>query len=319
MKHTQIRQLAALALTAVILFPSCSKKSFSGSYASSADSAIESKAMYEEEAYMDMDDMEGASFSGSGYDKNFTAEAPAEPEPVPSPKQENQKETFERKLIRTGYIRLEVEGLGDFKGKVENWVKNYGGYIASSDEGSSYVNYTVKIPSNRFDEAMGETASFGKLKNKNINSQDVTDRYYDLKSRLETKRVMQERLENYLKSAKDVKDMLEIESKMNEVTSDLEAMQGQMNRLSSQIDFSEITISANLRPNHTESGFQMPDVGHKFGNLLYNVVDFFISLFFTLLYVVIFGIPIILVLALLYWLCFGKIGLIRKLFAKLKK
>ncbi len=314
MKHTQIRQLAALALTAVILFPSCSKKSFSGSYAASADSA-----MYEEKASMDMDDMEGASFSGSGYNENFSQEAPAVPEPVPSPKQENQKETFERKLIRTGYIRLEVESLADFKGKVENWVKNYGGYIASSDEGSSYVNYTVKIPSNRFDEAMGETASFGKLKNKNINSQDVTDRYYDLKSRLETKRVMQERLENYLKSAKDVKDMLDIESKLNDVTADIESMQGQMNRLASQIDFSEITINARLKPNHTEAGFTLPDVGRRFSDLASNIVYFFVGFLFVLLYVVIFGIPVLLVVALIYWLGWGKVGLVRKLFHKLKK
>ena len=212
-----------------------------------------------------------------------------------------------------------MDSLAEVKGSVGQWVKKYGGYVANSDEGSSSVSFTVKIPSARFDEAMGETSSFGKVLNKQIGSQDVTERYYDLKTRLETKRVMQERLENYLKSAKDVKDMLEIESQLNNVTADLEAMQGQLNRLSSQVDFSEITVFARLRPNYTERGFTMPDVGSKFNALASNVIGFFVGLLFVLIYVVIFGIPIVLVLALLYWLCFGRIGLVRKLFARLRK
>ena len=192
-------------------------------------------------------------------------------------------------------------------------------YIANSDEGTSSATFTVKVPSSRFEDAMGETSSFGKVTGKNINSKDVTERYYDLKSRLETKRVMQERLETYLKSAKDVKDMLEIESKLNDVTADIESMQGQINRLNSQIDFSEITINARLRPNYMEKGFTLPDVGRRFSDLASDIVYFFVGFLFVLLYIAIFGIPILLVIALIFWLGWGKVGLVRKLFHKLKK
>ncbi|MCR5620945.1 MAG: DUF4349 domain-containing protein [Treponema sp.] len=303
---------AALALAGLSL-ASCGAKKEAAYGASSASFA--SMDMADEE--MDFDDAEYVMAN-----KEAKAMAPEAPVPEPAPQQAASSSTvsaYERKLIKTGNVRLEVQSLAEVKAGVESWVKKYGGYIASSDESNSNATFTVKIPSERFEEAMGETNSFGKVTSKNMGSKDVTDRYYDLKSRLESKRIMQDRLENYLKSAKDIKDMLEIESKLNDVTADLESMQGQLNRLAAQISFSEITVFARLKANHTDEGFTMPDIGGKFNDLWGNIVYFVVGLFFVIIYVVLFGIPIVLILALLYWLCFGKIGLVRRLFAKLKK
>ncbi len=315
MKQIHSRAVGLSALIALVLtglsFSSCSAKKEAAygastmSYAAMDDADI----AYDEEDF-NMAAAESKAVAGK--------EAPAAPEPSPAQKSSG-TENYERKLIKTGNVRLEVQSLADVKAGVENWVKKYGGYIASSDEGSSSATFTVKIPSERFEDAMGETSSFGKVTGKNVNSKDVTEKYYDLKSRLETKRVMQERLESYLKSSKDIKDMLEIESKLNDVTADLESMQGQMNRLASQISFSEITVVARLKSNHTDQGFTLPDVGRKFSDLASNVIYFFVGILFVLIYIVIFGVPVLLVIALLYWLCWGKIGLVRRLFGKLRK
>ncbi|MBP5465530.1 MAG: DUF4349 domain-containing protein [Treponema sp.] len=321
MKRTYITGLASPAGFALLAafglaafsFAACSAKKAAAYGASSASYAT--MDMADEE--MDFDDAEYVMSS-----KEAKAMAPEAPAPEPAPQKSassSSAENYERKLIKTGNVHLEVQSLAEVKAGVESWVKKYGGYIASSDEGSNSATFTVKVPSERFEEAMGETASFGKVTNKNVSSKDVTDRYYDLKSRLETKRIMQDRLENYLKSAKDIKDMLEIESKLNDVTADLEAMQGQLNRLSAQISFRDITVYARLKPNHTEEGFTLPDVGRRFSDLASNIVYFFVGFLFVLLYVVIFGIPVLLVAALIFWLGWGKVGLVRKLFAKLKK
>lgn len=304
-----IAVLAALVLTG-ISFSSCGAKKNAAYGASSTGFA--SMDMMDED--MDFDDAEYVMAN-----KEAKLMPPEVPAPNPEPAAQTAPESYERKLIRNGTVSVEVQSLAEVKAGVESWVKKYGGYIANSSEGNSDATFTVKIPSGRFDEAMGETNSFGKVTSKNVSSKDVTDRFYDLSTRLEAKRVMQERLESYLKSAKDIKDMLEIESKLNDVTADLEAMQGQMNRLSAQISFSEITVFARLKPNHTDEGFVMPDVGGKFSNLLGDVVYFAVGILFVLIYIVIFGVPIILIIALLYWICFGKIGLVRKLFGKLRK
>jgi hypothetical protein len=53
--------------------------------------------------------------------------------------------------------------------------------------------------------------------------------------------------------------------------------------------------------------------------LISNIVDFFVGFFKVLLYIVIFGIPVISVVAFFYWLLIGKKGLLIKLFKKLSK
>ena len=242
----------------------------------------------------------GSDYSGTGYTGASTkSNLPAD-----------------RKLIRTGNINIEVTSLADTQTATENWVKQYGGYISDSSEDGRSISFTAHIPSARFDEAMDSSAKIGKVTSKTVNSTDVTDQYYDLDTRLSTRRILLERLQTYLKQAKDMKDMLDIETKINDVTTEIENMQGQLNRLSKQIDYAQIDICAQLPVNQTEQGFVFPDTKSQFREFCGNILNFFSNFLFVLLYIIIYGVPIVLVLFLLYWLCFGKVGLLRKLFKK---
>lgn len=224
-----------------------------------------------------------------------------------------------RKLIRTGNIRFEVSSLAETKAAVEAWAKRFGGYVSDFSEDGRSLGMTVHIPSSAFDDAMSSSGTIGKIVSKSADSVDVTDRFYDLDSRLATRRVLLERLQSYLREAKNMKDMLEIETKINDVTAEIEQMQGQFNRLSEQIDYSEIYIEANLPYNHAEDrGFIFPDLKSAFIEFCETVVGFFANFIFVILYIIIFGIPILCVAFLLYWICFGKIGVLRKLFEKIR-
>ena len=231
---------------------------------------------------------------------------------------QNAKE-IERKLIYSGYISLGVESLAETKNAVEQWLKKYGGYVSNSSESQRSVNFTVNVPQKNFFAAMDESGSLGKIKNKNVNCRDVTEQFYDLQTRLDTRHILLERLQNYLASSKDIKELIEIETKINDVTTELEQMQGSMNRLQKQISFSQIEIQATLPAGSDERGFVFPDVKDGARDLASNVVSFFVNFIFILIYVFIFGTLIVLALILIYWLAFGKIGLVRKLFDKIKK
>ena len=224
-----------------------------------------------------------------------------------------------RKLIRTGNIRFEVSSLAETKAAVETWAKRFDGYVSDFSEDGRSLGMTVHIPSSAFDDAMSSSGTIGKIVSKSADSVDVTDRFYDLDSRLATRRVLLERLQSYLREAKNMKDMLDIETKINDVTAEIEQMQGQFNRLSEQIDYSEIYIEANLPYNHAEDrGFIFPDLKSAFIEFCETVVGFFTNFIFVVLYIIIFGIPILCVVFLLYWICFGKIGVLRKLFEKIR-
>ena len=57
-------------------------------------------------------------------------------------------------------------------------------------------------------------------------------------------------------------------------------------------------------------------MGEAFRHFASNIVDFFAGLLTVLLYIVICGAPLVGIAALLYWLLFGKIGLLKKLFRR---
>ena len=228
-------------------------------------------------------------------------------------------ENVERKLIKRGNLEIEVSNLQSGEEAIEKWCKDFGGYVASSSNYETSAHFSLKIPAQNFDVALNSLGELGKVKSKNISTQDVSEQFYDLQTRLETKKIMRDRLKNYLAQAKDVKDMLQIEKELNNALSEIESMEGRLKRLSGQIEFSSVDISLVLPYRTTDEGFVWPDIPQGFRKLISNIVDFFVGFFKILLYIVIFGVPIICVVAFFYWLLIGKKGLLIKLFKKLSK
>ena len=225
----------------------------------------------------------------------------------------------EKKLIKTGTLKIETENLDKSNAAVEAWVKSYGGFVSNSSCTERNAWFCVKVPSANFEEAMANTQGIGKVLNHGTNVDDVSEQYYDLESRIKNKKIMKDKLEQYLKQAKDIKDLLQIERELNSVISNIDSMEGNLKRLSNQVQYSTININIVLPVNHDEHGFVFPDVKNGFTEFLSIILNFFVGLFKVVLLIVICGAPIVLIAALFFWLLFGKIGLLRKLFNKLKK
>lgn len=224
---------------------------------------------------------------------------------------------IERKLIKNGYLSIEVENFDTAETDIKTFAKSFGGYITDTNQTEYNFSATVKIPAVNFEKAMDESGKIGKIKNKSENCQDVTEDFYDLDSRINSKRILKEKLESYLKQAKDMKELLEVERQLNQVVSELESMEGRMKRLNNQIDYSTININLTLPTGYNDSGFDWPDFGEDFKKLGVNTLKFLSGLLMFLIYLITFGIPGVIVFGFLYWLLIGKIGILKKLFRKL--
>ena len=222
---------------------------------------------------------------------------------------------YERKLIKTGTISIQVSDISEAMQSVEKWTETYGGYISYSNNYNDYCNYTVKIPAEAFDKSMNSLASIGKIKNRSVSVEDVTEQFYDLTSRLETKKTLREKYTQYLKKAENVKDLLEVERQLNDVIAEIEAMEGRLRLLSNKINYSTIEIhlqtpDAQVVPSYSINGIRWKEI-------FYNIINFMLSLFKVVIYIIVYGIPIFALLALAYWLLLGKIGLFKKLINRL--
>lgn len=294
-----------------IVFAGCSKKSaVSYDYAASESTLMSADSVSSPRLAMSKKKMA----AGNSIERSFSGNTNG------SASGEAVEAGAERKLIRNGDISIEVSDLQKTNAAVQDWVKEFGGYISSSNNGEKSSSYTVRIPSEKFDSAMDAAGALGTLKNKNISTQDVSEQFYDLQSRLETKKVLREKLNGYLRQANSMQDILKVESELNSVQSDIESMEGRLKRLTSQIDFSTISVYVSLPYKSVQGGgFEFPDLGDGFRHFASNVISYFGGFVAVIFYVVICGIPLLAVLAFLFWLLFGKVGLLIKLYNKLKK
>lgn len=224
----------------------------------------------------------------------------------------------ERKLIKTGSISLEVEQLASAEGTVLEWCQSFGGYVASSFNHETNAAFTVRIPAVHFDAAMAAAGNLGRVRSRNVSTQDVSEQFYDLQTRLDTRKILRDRLQSYLAQAKNMEDLLHIERELNSTLTEIESMEGRMRRLSNQIDYSTITVDLQLPYRTTDQGFQWPSLDRNVRRFLSNVVDFFVDFVAIVLYIVIFGVPILALVAFLYWLLLGRMGLLKRIFKRLK-
>lgn len=154
---------------------------------------------------------------------------------------------FQKKVIKTGGLSYKVESTKEEYVRINSLLEKYEAYISSENENKGYdrINYNVsiKVPPLHFDPLINELTKDKKVDNRWVSTDDVTERYYDLQSRIANKKKLEERYQEILKKADNIRDILEVEKNLNQVRSEIESLQGQFKLLSHRINFSTIDVS----------------------------------------------------------------------------
>ncbi len=174
-------------------------------------------------------------------------EIPATMQSPPSPVQSGDKQ-ITKKIIKTGGIDFQSENIEEDYKRIRELLPKYNAYIESETQSKSsqQINYnlTIRVPSDIYDTLYATLSTLAfRLDNRYSNIEDVTERYYDLKTRIKNKESLEQRYLEILKKAAEIKDIIEIEKNLNEVRTEIERLQGQFNYLSKQVNFSTINLS----------------------------------------------------------------------------
>ena len=265
--------------------------------------------------------------SGCSSDVNFsvqsTSSVPA-PAPSPAPKFEeaavsdavnvDNAANMERKLIITVDVRINSRDVEKSYKSVENKIKEYNGYFDTVESSKNRYYLTIRVPKDNLYNFINFLEETENIENKNINTQDVTDTYYDTENRIKNREVLLEKLRAYLREAKSIDEILKVEDRINTLTYEIETMKGNLETLTSSIDYSRVTLNIS----NQEAIKSNTNIYNKYLNLISFLKEFFSGILFFLVGFVAVAIPVVLILALFYYICFGKIGLIKKLYRKIK-
>jgi hypothetical protein len=141
-------------------------------------------------------------------------------------------------LIYTATLNLAVFQVTEQMDRVEAIGRGIGGYLAMRND----TQITIRVPRERFDEALGQIEKLGDVLHRSVTAEDVTDQFMDLEVRLKNARAVRDQLQALLAKA-GVKDALEIEKELGRVTESIEQMEGKLKLLRDKIAFSTITVT----------------------------------------------------------------------------
>lgn len=202
---------------------------------------------------------------------------------------------IDTKIIKTGYITIEVKDVTGSVDALKNLVTAKGGYLSSSSVSEGYnkrLSGTVvlRIPQAEFDNTLAGVKAIGIVKSVSTRGEDVTEEYVDIQAQ---KTSYQNQLAQYneiMKKAVKVSDVIEIQQQVDRVQTELNRLEGRLKYLNNRIDLSTITVTLQEpEPVGGESGHNFVSTINEGIAGFLGMIDFIIILFFTLLPIILLG------------------------------
>lgn len=157
-------------------------------------------------------------------------------------------EVSSKMLIKNGSMEIEVKSINDAKKNLDDLISKFGAYYSSEVINKIDYRYdfnaVIRVRSDDFDKFVNELATLGgTVTRQDINTNDVTAEYVDLKIRLDNKTAYLEKYREILKQAKSIKDILEVEEKIRYIEEELESVKGRMKFLNDQVNLSTLKLN----------------------------------------------------------------------------
>jgi len=156
----------------------------------------------------------------------------------------------QRQLIRVGDISVHVKDPRDAATRLEARVTAAGGFVESSqregDGGSARLQ--LRVPSAMLDAFMDSAAAMGRVRDRSVSAQDVTDQLIDLDARRATLVATRDRLRELLKRADLVRDVVEVERELTRVQGQLDSMDRQLEAMRNRVALSPLTVKLDREP-----------------------------------------------------------------------
>jgi hypothetical protein len=215
-----------------------------------------------------------------------------------------------RKLVKNAELRLRVEDPEAAEKPVAAIMEKYGAYAAEVRIYDNSRTYTIRVPSASYEPLLAEVNGIGKILYRTESAEDVTLRYYDLEGRLATKQELLKTFQGYLGKAENIEEIMTVERRIAELQQEIDWTGTQLRSLADLVDYA--TVDLELR-GPSSSSPSKPSAGERLSSLFRVFGDYASAVLVILTGIVIYGVPSVLILALLFWILFGRIGLLKKL------
>ena len=197
-----------------------------------------------------------------------------------------------RKIIRNYDISLATNTFDDDLAYINAKLSELGGYVLSSslsgskpeaygDSGRS-LSMTLRVPAEKASDFVSGVQRLGKVDYIHDYTDDVTDQYFDVDTRLAVLKDQLERLRAIMVETDNLADIITLEERISEVMLQIEELTGTLKRYDALIAYTTIDISINERnaisgPADTKGTGER--ISEGFTDTLNGVATFFVNFF----------------------------------------
>ena len=181
------------------------------------------------------------------------------------------------KIIYSADATVETTVFDETLVKIDELIEKCGGWIESSSvSGANYysisrgnagnrnANYTLRIPSETFDEVMSGLSTLGNIPYSHIYTENVTAQYYDTQARLDSYKTQELSLLKLMEKAESVEDIITVESKLAEVRYSIESLQSSLNNWDRRVSYSTVYLTVEEVSEYTPEVVIKPSFAQRF-------------------------------------------------------
>ncbi len=155
---------------------------------------------------------------------------------------------FDQKLVKTAQVTVETPDFVHYQQRVYEMVKKYGGYVAAENQTRNSERHeatlTLKVPVPFFESLLGGLAdSTHRLISRTVTAEDVSAEVVDIRARMAAKKQMRERYLEFFRQARNMDEVLQVQTALNELQGSLESAAGREAWLRHQSAFSTVELS----------------------------------------------------------------------------
>ena len=195
---------------------------------------------------------DGSAAIGSAADQAAATAAagPAGAEPLPATLEQS---FLGRKVISNAEMQVEVAE-GEFTtvfARLTELPLRFGGYLVSSETSAAEERdaprsgtVSLRIPSERLPEVLAAAGGLGEVKAQSVSTQDVTEEFVDIESRLKNARAQEQSLRELLARATKVEEILQVRNVLSSIQMEIEQLEGRLRYLEEHADFATLTVYA---------------------------------------------------------------------------
>lgn len=169
------------------------------------------------------------------------------PPPPPPPNASKTQEPYTQKLIKKGELTISSNDIELTKKLIYRIVTECNGYVTNENlvknDFFSYFEISLSIRASHFDNflLLIDSSKIDVI-SRTFSVADISLKYIDDSTRLQNKKKLQKKYLDLLSKTNDIKNLLEIEDKLEEIQTDIEIKESQLKLLDKKIAYSEFTI-----------------------------------------------------------------------------